>query len=340
MSQRKLRVLILCHESLVPPPGHEQMSEAEREDIRTESDVLATCEALGHEVRVVGLYDELLPLRRAIDEFQPHVAVNLLEEFQGLTVYDHNVVSYLELMRVPYTGCNPRGLVLGRDKAVSKKILSYHRIPVPAFATFRRGRKIRPPKHLPYPVIVKSLTEDASVGIAQASVVHTPDKLIERVEFIHRNVKTPAIAEQYIDGREVYVGVLGDRRLTVLTPWELFLDKLPADAPKIATRRAKWDRAYQERHDIYSGPALDLGEETQRVLERRAKRIYRALNLSGYARLDFRIDGKGEAWFLEANPNPELASDAEMAYSANASGMTYAQLIARILSLGQRSLEL
>ena len=340
MSRKSRKVLVLVHETLVPPEGHREMSVEERDEFRTESDVVAALEDLGHEVQVIGLYDELAPLRVAIDEFQPHVAVNLLEEFNELTVYDHNVVSYLELKRVPYTGCNPRGLVLGRDKALSKKILSYHRIKVPHFGVFRLGRKIQRPKRLAFPLIVKSLTEDASAGISQASVVNSDEKLAERVHFIHRTVKTAAIVEQYIDGREMYVGCLGRERIHVLPPWELYLDDLPDHANRIATRRAKWDRKYQRRHGIKTGPARGLDEAQVRHLGRLAKRIYKALGLSGYNRLDFRMDERGEFWFLEANPNPELANDAEVALAAASMGMSYGKLIARILREGLRSLEI
>lgn len=339
MARRKLRILLLCHESLVPPEGHARMTRDERQEFLTESDVVQALERLGHDVRVVGLYDDLAPLRTAITEHRPHLAVNLLEEFRGLTIYDHNVVSYLELMRVPYTGCNPRGLVLGRDKALSKKISTYHRIPVPGFAVFRPGRKVERPPRLEFPLIVKSLTEDASAGIAGASVVHSDEKLVERVEFIHRSLGTASIVEQYIDGRELYVGVFGKSRLTVLPVWELFLDRLPESAPRIATRRAKWDRAYQDRHRIMMGPAAAMPEGAEARVQRYARRIYRALNLSGYARLDFRLDETGRPWFLEANPNPELSSDAEFAYSATAVGWTYDRLIARLVAQGLRALE-
>ena len=340
MPRKQLKVLVLVHESLVPPENHRELSPEERDEFRTESDVVAALEDLGHQVRVIGLYDELAPLRIGIDEFEPDVAVNLIEEFHELTVYDHNVVSYLELKRVPYTGCNPRGLVLGRDKALSKKILSYHRIKLPHFAVYKPGRKIIRPKRLAFPLIVKSLTEDASLGISQASVVNSDDKLVERVSFIHRSVKTPAIVEQYIDGREFYVGCLGRQRVQVLPPWEIYLDALPPESNRIATRRAKWDRKYQRRHGIRTGPARALDAGRVRQLNRLAKRIYKALGLSGYNRLDFRLDGKGEFWFLEANPNPELASDAEVALAAMSMGISYPELITRILREGLRSLEL
>ncbi len=146
---------------------------------------------------------------------------NLLEQFHGETIYDQNVASYLELMRVPYTGCNPRGLMLARGKDLSKKLVHYHRIPVPAFAVFPMRRKVKRPTRLALPLIVKSLSEDGSRGISQASVVDTDEKLAERVAFIHEQIGTAAIAEQYIEGRELYVGVLGNDRLRVLPVWEL-----------------------------------------------------------------------------------------------------------------------
>src|SRR5690606_19560 len=155
-----------------------------------------------------------------VENFKPDIVFNLLEEFHGETLYAQNVVSLLELLRVPYTGCNPRGQMLARGKDLSKKLLKYHRVPVPAFAVFPIGRKVRRPGRLKFPLIVKSLSEDASRGIAQASVVDSDEKLNERVAFIHKRIKTAAIAEEYIDGREIYVGVIGNDRLQVLPVWE------------------------------------------------------------------------------------------------------------------------
>ena len=214
--KKKLRVLVLMHEDLVPP---DDLDDPPREDIlqfKTEYDVVTGLERLGHEVHKLGVWDELAPLRKALQEGDPDIVFNLLEEFHGQAVYDHNVVSYLELMRTPYTGCNPRGLVLARDKALSKKILHYHRIRVPRFAVVPLDRKFRRPQRLDFPLIVKSLVEEASTGISRASVVHDEDKLSERIRFIHQHVRTDAIVERYIEGRELYVGVMGNQRLTVL----------------------------------------------------------------------------------------------------------------------------
>ena len=332
--KRKLRVVVLMHEDLVPPDDLAGLDDKEIWRIKTERDVVETLQRLGHEVRKLGLWDELLPLRRELKEWEPDIVFNLLEEFHGEAVYDHNVVSYLELMRAPYTGCNPRGLVLGRDKALSKKILHYHRIRVPQFAVAPLGRRFRRPKRLEFPLIVKSLIEEASAGISKASVVHADDKLQERVQLIQQHVRTDAIVEQYIEGRELYVGIMGNHRLTVLPVWELFLDKLPSDAPRIATRRMKIDREFQKRHEVTIGKAKGLSDEQLRRFERVSKRIYRILGLTGYARLDFRLAPDGAAYFLEANPNPEIAADEEFAKASAAAGLSYDAMVERIVRLG------
>ncbi|HVJ27117.1 MAG TPA: hypothetical protein VM493_06215, partial [Vicinamibacterales bacterium] len=236
---RTLRVVLLMHDYLVPPEdvsGHDLMSV----QWKTEHDVLVTLREMGHDVRPVGIKDDLTVIRRAVEEFKPHIAFNMMENFHEVGAFDHNIVSYLELLRVPYTGCNPRGLMLARDKALSKTLLTYHRIPVPDFAVVHVGRKPRRPKRLAFPLIVKSLTEEASIGIAQASVVNDEEKLRERVAFIHASVGTDAIIERYIDGRELYVGILGNQRLRVFPVWELHFTNMPDDVHRIATERVKW----------------------------------------------------------------------------------------------------
>jgi D-alanine-D-alanine ligase len=265
---------------------------------------------------------------------QPHIVFNLLEEFHGNALFDHNVVSYLQLLQVPYTGCNPRGLILARGKALAKKLVAHHRIHTPAFEVYPRARKVRRPRRLQFPLIVKSLVEHASLGISQASVVDSDEKLAERVRFVHERLNTDAIAEQYIEGREFYVGLLGNTRLQVLPTWELVLENLPANAPRIATARIKHDVDYQLKMGIEARPAADLSVEQQSLVTRVARRIFRILELEGYARLDFRLSGSGELFFLEANPNPEIASDEEFAAAAHHVGMEYGDLIQKVVTLG------
>ncbi len=215
---------------------------------------------MGHEVQALGVHDDLGDIRRAKTEWKPHIAFNLLEGFDDIAIFDQNVVSHLELLKLSYTGCNPRGLLLARDKSLSKKLLAYHRIAVPEFEVFRIGRPVRRPKRLPFPLMVKSLTQEASIGISQASVVDTDEKLKERVAFVHESIGTAAIAEQYIDGRELYVGILGNQVLQSFPVWELFFTNMPADARRIATDRVKWSVKYQKKYGIDSGPAKDLSE--------------------------------------------------------------------------------
>jgi D-alanine-D-alanine ligase len=331
---KRLRVLVLLHPELMPPDSLEGHSEQEINDWKTEYDVVSTLRAAGHEVRPLGVENELKPIRDEIESWKPDVVFNLLEQFHGEAVYDQNVASYLELLRVPYTGCNPRGLVLARGKDLSKKLLIYHRIPLPAFAVFPLRRKIRRPPRLGLPLIVKSLNEDASYGISQASVVDSDEKLAERVTFIHERIGTAAIAEQYIEGREIYVGVLGNERLRVLPIWELEFGSLPQGARAIATEKAKHNLEYQQRHDIVVGPAKDLSPQLVASIERAAKRIYRTLELDGYARIDFRLSAEGIPYYIEANPNPEIAKVEEFASAALHAGIEYPDLIQRIVALG------
>src|SRR5258708_20490434 len=210
-------------------------------------------------------------------------------------------------MRVPYTGCNPRGLMLARGKDLSKTLVHYHRIPVPAFAVFPKHRKVRRPTRLGLPLIVKSLSEDSSYGISQASVVDTDEKLEERVAFIHERIGTAAIVERYIEGREIYVGVLGNDRLRVLPIWELDFGTMAQGTRPIATERAKHDPQYQERRGIVIGPAKDLSPQVSGRIKSVAKRIYRTLELDGYARIDFRLSPDRPPYYIEANRNPEAA---------------------------------
>ena len=332
---KKLRVLALMHDYMVPPDdisGHDLATVK----WKTEFDVASTLEDIGHDVRKLGVKDDLGLIRQAIDDFQPHIAFNLMEAFHEVGVFDMNVVSYLELLRLPYTGCNPRGMVLSRDKALSKKLMAYHRIRVPDFTVFKRGLAIKRPRKLKFPVIVKSLTQEASIGISQASVVEDETKLRERVQFIHESIGTDAIAERFIDGRELYVGVAGNERLQVFPIWEINLSKLPDGAHRIATDRVKWNVEYQKKHKIETNAATDLSDTLSEQIQRVSKRVYRALEMSGYARMDFRLDAHGNFFVMEANANPQLAFGEDFAESAERAGISYEELLQRILNFGLR----
>jgi D-alanine-D-alanine ligase len=331
--RKSQRVLVLVHETLVPPDDVTGFTDQQVDEWRTEYDVISSLRAMGHEIKVLGLGDNLAELRATILEWKPDIAFNLLEEFQGIVTYDQYVVAFLELMRLPYTGCNPRGMMISRDKVLSKQILSYHRIASARYALLPRKRRYLQPRKLKFPLFVKSATEDASLGISQASIVSDAARLRERVEFIHQQTSSDALVEEYIEGREIYIGVMGNERLTTFPVWELNFGTLP-DLMSIATRKVKWDRKYQQRHGIGTGPALDLPPGMPQRLAFLARRIYRALSLSGYARIDLRLKPDGTVYVLEANANPNLAQTEDFATSALSAGVGYDVLLQRIMQYG------
>ena len=329
---RKVRVLALVHDHLVPPRDTKGIDVREAE-WKMEFDVIETLKEIGHDVRVRGVHDDLRGIRATVQSFNPHIVFNLLEAFAGITTFDQNVVSYLELLRLAYTGCNPRGLILARDKALSKKLLAYHRVPVPDFTVVPVGRRPKLPRKLTFPLIVKSVFFESSTGISQASVVANEEQLAKRVQFIHDTILTPAIVEEFIDGRELYCGVIGNDRLQTFPVWEMSFAKMPDNNWKIATERVKWSVKYQKKHGIDTALAGLTPEESTKV-QHLAKRVYRALDLSGYARIDLRMKADGSIYVIEANPNPQLAQGEDFAESARRAGVSYAKLIERIINLG------
>jgi D-alanine-D-alanine ligase len=330
---RKLRVAVLLHPSLVPPDTLDGLTEQQWYECKTEYDVVSTLRELGHDARPIAVSNSLEPLRALIVDWRPHIVWNLLEEFDGRQELDWNVVAFLELMQVPYTGCRPRGLMLARDKAMSKKLLAYHGLRVPRFAVFPRGERVVRPRELPFPLIVKSLVQEASLGISQKSIVETDAQLRERVAFIHRRNGSDAIAEEFIDGRELNVGILGNQRIDLFPVWELQFRELPRGAYGIATANAKHNRAYQRKHSIYQVPA-ELSDALRAEIVATTKQIARVLDLDGFSRIDYRLDRNDQLYFLEANPNPDVARAEEFASAAKKLGETYPQLIQEIVTLG------
>lgn len=333
---KKLRVLALVREGLVPPESMDSHAGEKMPDWKMEFDVISALKDLGHEVRTLGVFDDLSPIRESILHWKPHIAFMMLEEFFGVTVYDQAVVSYLELMRQRYTGCNPRGLILSGDKALSKKVLSYHRISTPRFLVYPHGRKVTPHKRMQYPVLVKSATEDASFGISQASIVTSDQALVDRVAFVHDKVGTDAMAEEYIEGRELYVGIIGHGRLQTFPIWEMLFTGMPEGVAHIATARVKWNPKYQKKHGITTCAAVDLSDGQRDRIASLCKRVYRRLHMSGYGRIDLRLREDGQVFVLEANANPNLEYGEDFAESAEAAGISYEALLQRIINLGLR----
>ncbi len=330
---KSLRVLTLAHPDLLPPESRDGFSEKEAYVWKTEYDVISTLRKSGHEVFAFGEQEDLASLVKTIEEYKPDIVFNLLEEFHSNTLFAQHVVSLMELMQIPYTGCNPRGVMLAKGKDLSKKLLKHHRIPVPNFEVFGIGQKVRKPRHLKYPVIVKSISEDASKGISQASVVESDERLAERVNFVHERIGTAAIAEQYIDGREIYVGMIGNGRKRVLPIWELEFSR-QSSGWLIATEKVKHDPDYQEKRGVLQGPAENLDPNVSKRIRDLVRRISTILELDGYARIDFRLTADGIPYFIEANPNPEIASEDEFAQAALYDNIEYPDLLNKILELG------
>lgn len=331
--RKPLRILVLMHPTLVPPDSLKGQPPEEVHRWKTEFGVVSTLRKIGHEVRPLGVQEELNPIRAAAEEWRPDLVFNLLEEFHGLSDFDSHVVSYLELLKLPYTGCNPRGLVLARSKVITKKIAAYHRVRVPAFFVVHRGKRTHRPKSLRFPLFVKSASEESSLGISQASLVDSDERLAERVRFVHENVGSDALVEEYIEGRELYVAAIGNERVRTLPVWELDFGKLPESGEPIATERVKHSLEYQKKHQIDARRAENLDPALVRSLERTTRRVYRMLELDGYARVDYRLTADGRIYLLEANPNPEIAEKEEFASAALAAGLSYRQLLQRLVTL-------
>lgn len=328
----KYRVLVLMHQDLVPP---EDANQYKGDDLEfsawiTEYNVIETLKSLGHEVLVLGVYSDLTVIRKSLEEFKPHITFNLLEEFDGEVLFDQNVVSFLELLRAKYTGCNPRGLMIARDKAIAKKLLSYHRIPTPKFQVFGKSRPKKIAKKLSFPLIVKCLYQEASLGLSGASVVHNEDKLYERINYLMDKYGGEVIVEEFIAGREFYIGVIGNKRLQILPIWELVFEKSDSPGKEFYSEKAKWDKNYRERKGVSSKEAI-IDSSLEKEIIKTVKKTYKALELSGYARIDIRLSEDGIPYVLEANPNPNIAKCDEFAMSAAVSGMDYAELINKLI---------
>jgi D-alanine-D-alanine ligase len=337
-ARRPLRVLVLCHDSLVPPAGARGYALRNPPEWRTEHDVLRALRSLGHRPSVLGAQHDLAALLAGLGAVprgeRPDVVFNLLVEFHSNPAFDQHVVSLLELLELPYTGCNPRGLTLARDKALSKEILAAQGVDVPRFQVFERGARVVRRASLPFPLIVKSRTEEASLGLARASLVTNERALSHRVAFVHARLGTDAIAEEYLEGRELYSAVLGGARPEVLPTWELVFRRGPA-RPLIATRAVKFSPALQRRLGVTNRAAV-LAPALERRVAALARTTWRALGLAGYARIDLRLTPAGRLSVLEANPNPELARGEDLAEAARAAGLGYEELVQRILGLASR----
>jgi len=331
--RKKLKVLLVFDSPYASARGYDFKKEFDEIDWMTEDDVhTALCEN-GHQVRLLGLCNDINILLEEIHEEKPDIIFNLAEVFKQRAHFDKNVAAVLELLEIPYTGATPASLLICNDKALTKKILTFHRVRVPHFHTFRRAHRIWLPRRLKLPLIVKPLCEEASRGISLASVVDNEDAFIERVKFIQEKMNMDVIAEEYIEGRELYVSILGNKRIRVLPYREMRFGEFGDDEPRVATYKAKWDYKYREKWGIKNVFAGRLPNGVDKKIEDICKRAYRALNMRCYARFDIRVTPESRVYIIEANANPCLAQYDEVAQSAEKAGISYNKLIAKILSL-------
>jgi D-alanine-D-alanine ligase len=335
--KKKPKVLALF-DAIGPTTIDQDLSkEMKTADWKTEANLLTALGALGYTTEQLAIFDDLDLLRQKLESFAPDVIFNLADQFKNNRGFDQNIVSFLEMQGVPFTGCGATGLVLCKHKGISKKILSYHRIHVPNFVVIPRGQCIARPRQLKFPILVKPVKEEASYGISQASFVETDEHFRERAAFIHEKHDADVIAEEYIAGRELYVGLMGNLRLSVFPIRELVFREVPPDEPKIATFRAKWDEEYRKRWGLQNQFAEGLDPALVMHIEQTCKRIYRLLTIDGYARIDLRLTAANEVYFIEANPNPILAEDEDFALAAGKAGVPYPQLIDRIIRHGMKT---
>jgi D-alanine-D-alanine ligase len=333
--KERLRLLVLfeVHE---PPAPDEEYERRMREqlDWRTEGHVVTALKALGHAVHLGAIYKNPRDVIDLVERIQPDLVWNFVQTFHGTRHFESHIAGVLELCRVPYTGCGHRALMLCQDKALSKEILKHHRVPVAPFLVSRRTQPLKRLSKAIFPVMVKPLAEEGSVGISRDSFAETEEQALARIHFLHGRLKQDVIVERYVWGREIYVGVLGNDRLKVLPPRELKFSKVPEGEPKFASFKAKWDEGYRERWGIFSTFPDDLSESLQRSIATVAKRVFRALQMRGFGRIDLRLTEEGKLVVVEANPNPEIAQGEDIAEAAAKAGLPYNDLIERLVVLG------
>ncbi len=295
-------------------------------------EIFEALQKLGHEPFHVELDGRPQSLH-ALAKCDADLIFNLTESFDGDDTKEMNVVAYVDLLGLRYTGAGPHSLFLAQDKAIAKKIFAFHGIKTPFFATSYRGR-IEHAHDISFPLIVKPAWEDGSIGIDAGSVVRNVKEMMERIEYIQDEFDSPALIEEYIEGREIYAGVLGNyERAQVLPLIELDLSRLPEGTPKIASYDVKFEKNSEAYKLTKSGIAEDLDEATRKRLSDTALATYRALKLRDYGRIDMRLAPDGDVYVIEANPNPWLASRQEFAMAAKAAGLSYTEMIGTIVDL-------
>ncbi len=328
--RKKLKITVLVDAAEIT--SEDPNFEGHPEVPTTEHHVTGALRNLGHEVSVLGAVKDIGTIVKTLTEHNSDIVFNLTEAFEGDRCMDKNIAALIEMTGVPFTGTGVAGLMLCRDKRLCKQLLALHKIRVPRFYSLPLEHKVPVAKTIHYPLVVKPALEDSSEGISNASLVSNVTELQERVRYMHERWKQPAIAEEYIEGRELYVSLLGNKKLTVLPPREFFFDSDSGAGPQLATYRVKWNEQYREKWNIRFGFA-ELDQTTMKNIGHVCKKVFRVLQLRDYGRIDLRLTNDNKVVILEANPNPDLAFGEEVAEAADKSGLAYEQLIDRIIHI-------
>ncbi|MBC62637.1 MAG: hypothetical protein CMP11_09315 [Zetaproteobacteria bacterium] len=301
------------------------------EDWRDELDVIRVLKSFGHTVQVFGIYNDIYEFVDFVRKEKPDIVFNLCETFCHDRLYEADLASLCKLMGLSYTGSDPLSLHICKNKALQKEILSFHKIKIPQFTIASNKSKEKDFSHLTYPLIVKPLCQEASEGISQSSYVSSQESCMKRVEYLYSRFKVHSIVEEFIEGRELYIALIGGSRVSSFNPVELVFSKYPQGKPNIATYHAKWDNHYRKRWGI-SAVASSLEKSLKNKVRCYSKKIYKTLGLSGYVRFDLRLRENGDIYFIEANPNPSIAKSDDFAKSVTTAGTSYEALIERILN--------
>ena len=320
------------HEEAPPEPEKKKRRPSKQRKKREKHDyeeIFEALEKLGHEPSYITLDGEDKSLT-ALARTEVDLFFNLVESYAGDDTKEMQVAGYLDLLGKMYTGAGPQGLYLAQDKALAKKLFAFHGIRTPFFATCYQGN-LEHSHDIKFPLIVKPVSEDGSLGIDQGSVVDSVKELMQRIHYVQEEFDSPALIEEYIEGREIYVGVLGNLRPEPLPLIELDLSRLPAGMPKVAGTEVKWEKDSEAYKVTKSSPAEDIDEKTTELLTKTALNAYQILKLRDYGRIDMRLTPKGDVYVIEANPNPWLSSDSEFFMSVKKSGRSYADMIKEII---------
>jgi len=327
------KIVVLFDLNETPPEGQNFRHYVKDSEWDHELSVKRAIQRLGHEAILMGLYDDIPRFIQEIRETAPDIIFNLTESFKNQRLLSPQMTGLLDLLEIPYTGNRPMALSLCQDKALCKKILSHHRIRVPKWVTSQYQRPMRSFKSIAYPAFVKPMSEEGSEGITRDSFVENAQDCKERVQFLHEKFKSDVLIEEYIDGRELYVSVLGHKRPQVLPFREIVFKKMPEDGPRFATYKTKWDEAYRKRWGIRNEMAKELPKSVVDKASRMVRKAFQVLGMQGYARFDLRINEKDEIFLIEANPNPSITDYDDFSASSVAAGISYDELIQKIIQL-------